>query len=558
MQGRTPGEGPKHSSHTFRCAGLLSGCCIFVLLVPPVTLASAVRSALAVRGLSVTNGGTPFSGDGRFLTTISPNGDGLRDDATVRFTLDEAATVSLEVREARHPGHVVFRRTARLPAGLDSIRWAPVTAEPGTFLIRLVLVDAAGNRRVYRVEHAHGEGRGSTPVVRVLGIDAAFTRDNARPRSVALLRLATDEPSLVLQLFRSGPERVGTFRDGVINGVGATRPVEVGWRAHRNGPARLRIRIGDWDSGVYFARLTAPDGRVGYAPLVVRPARLGEHRIAVVLPTNTWQAYNFRDENGDGVGDTWYAGCRSCAVRLDRPFLDHGEPPHFRRYDLPFLHWLSWNGRQVDYLTDSNLEEVSTGTALARAYDLIVFPGHHEYVTGHEYDVVARYRDLGGNLAFLSANNFFWRVARRGELLTRIAKWRDLGRPEAALIGVQYRANDRGRRKGPFVVRDTAAAPWLFRGTGLQNGSRFTGYGSPGGRFGIEIDATASSSPPGTKVLAEIPDLYGAGVTAQMTYYESRTGAKVFAAGAFTIGGAATWQPVRRLLDNLWRHLERP
>lgn len=68
----------------------------------------------------------------------------------------------------------------------------------------------------------------------------------------------------------------------------------------------------------------------------------------------------------------------------------------------------------------------------------------------------------------------------------------------------------------------------------------------------------APSSPPGTRVVAEIPDLFGPGVSAQMTYYEQPTGAKVFAAGAFTIGGAAIWQPVRTLLDNLWRHLERP
>ena len=139
-----------------------------------------------------------------------------------------------------------------------------------------------------------------------------------------------------------------------------------------------------------------------------------------------------------------------------------------------------------------------------------------------------------------------------------IAKWRDLGRPEAALIGVQYRANDRGERKGPFVVRHAAAAPWLFAGTGLVDGSRFTGYGSPEGRFGIEIDATAPSSPQGTRVLAEIPNIYGAGLTAQMTYYETSAGAKVFAAGAFTLGGAASWEPVTRLLDNLWRHLARP
>ena len=71
--------------------------------------------------------------------------------------------------------------------------------------------------------------------------------------------------------------------------------------------SRVRIRIGNWPSGLYFALLRAPGGRVGYAPFVLAPARLGEHRIAVVMPTQTWQAYNFRDDNGDGKPDTWYA-----------------------------------------------------------------------------------------------------------------------------------------------------------------------------------------------------------------------------------------------------------
>ena len=89
------------------------------------------------------------------------------------------------------------------------------------------------------------------------------------------------------------------------------------------------------------------------------------------------------------------------------------------------------------------------GNALARAYDLIVFPGHHEYVTTNEYDAIEKFRDLGGNLIFLSANNFFWKVTRRGNLMTRVKRWRDLGRPEAELIGVQYFGNDRGTHRAP-------------------------------------------------------------------------------------------------------------
>ena len=41
-----------------------------------------------------------------------------------------------------------------------------------------------------------------------------------------------------------------------------------------------------------------------------------------------------------------------------------------------------------------------------------------------------------------------------------------------------------------------------FAGTGLADGDRF-------GRYGFEIDARSPASPPGTQVLASIPNLMG-------------------------------------------------
>ncbi len=81
---------------------------------------------------------------------------------------------------------------------------------------------------------------------------------------------------------------------------------------------------------------------MGFAPFIVRPTRLGEHSVAVVLPTLTWQAYNLRDMDGDGKGDSWYARWGHKTVLLGRPYMNRGVPSHFRQYDLPFLHWLSW------------------------------------------------------------------------------------------------------------------------------------------------------------------------------------------------------------------------
>jgi hypothetical protein len=320
----------------------------------------------------------------------------------------------------------------------------------------------------------------------------------------------------------------------------------------RAGPARrLQVPIGAWPSGLYVARLRGSGGE-GVAPFVVRPRRLGAQRVAVVLPTNTWQAYNLRDVDGNGVGDSWYAHAAVAAVDLSRPYLDDGMPPRFRGYDRGFLRWLALHRLEADFLADDDLERVASGGTLARLYDLIIFPGHEEYVTTHAYDVVERFRDLGGNLAFLSSNNFFYRVARRGRLLFKLGRWRDLGRPEAALVGIQYVDWNQNRYPNrPYAVTGAARAPWLFAGTGLRDGGSF-------GKYGIEIDARTPQSPPRIQVLARIQDAFGPGKSAEMTYYETRRGAKVFAAGVMNFGGSALWPGVRTMVENLWRRLATP
>jgi N,N-dimethylformamidase beta subunit-like, C-terminal len=170
-------------------------------------------------------------------------------------------------------------------------------------------------------------------------------------------------------------------------------------------------------------------------------------------------------------------------------------------------------------------------------------------VTTRLYDLVEAYRDLGGNLLFLSANNFFRRVVRDEQTIDLVDEWRNLGRPESALLGVQYVASDRGERRAPFTVVGADAAPWAFAGTGLANGSTF-------GLYGIEIDARSPASPPSTEVLARIPDLFGPGRSAEMTYYEHWSGARVFSAGALDFGGQVLlWPETRTLLENVWRRL---
>ena len=513
------------------------------------------RKPALLRRLRVSSNSTAFAGDGPLLATLSPNGDGFREYARVSFDLSEPATVELDVQRTGTAATVdtIYTRTWSFRRGPHSIGWMAADTLPArTYVLSLTTTDPAGNQLTYGSPDARVDLHPRAPVLRVQRLDASFRRQSYAPGQLAALRIATDEPTMTVQVLRTGPERFVTYADNLLEGEPVTTPATIRWAGHRDAPADVTIRIGAWPSGLYFAKLTAEDGTIGYAPFVVRPSLPGlAARVAVVLPTTTWQAYNFWDADGNGWGDTWYAGYPNRTVVRNRPYLHRGVPPFFYRYDQGFLHWLYWNDRTVDFLAESDLDGLS-GDDLARDYDLVVYPGHTEYVTTHEYDAIERYRDLGGNLIFLSANNFFWHVSENGTAVTRDHQWRNLGRPEAALIGVQYLANDRGALQGPFTLLDPSPVAWLWAGTGLEEGSTF---GEAVGGYGIEIDHTAPESPASTIVLAQIPDLFGPGLTAQMTYYETTAGAKVFAAGALDFGGSALTVPVSTMLDNLWARL---
>jgi hypothetical protein len=410
------------------------------------------------------------------------------------------------------------------------------------------VIDAAHEGRALDSDEVELMGNaGHTPDSKKPKLTAYVLRESYPRGGTARLVITDRASSVSVQIFRTGGENHATVPNDVMLGTPVTRPRLIG---DVQGRRVVDLLLGNWPSGVYFVQLTSGD-RTGYAPFVLAPRRLGEQRIAVVMPTETWQAYNFRDDDGDGHPDTWYTFRKGqTTARLDRPFLNRGVPPHWKQYDAPFVRWLAHTGRTVDYLSDAELRSVADGRELANVYSLIIFSGHHEYVTSHEYDVVTQYRDLGGHLMFLAANNFFWKIELHGTIMKRIAQWRDLGRPEAALIGVQYRANDRGGHRGPWLVRGISRTRWIFGGTELQNGDGLS-------IGGIEIDSTAPSSPRNLVVLAEIPDLYGPGYTGQMTYYETATGAKVFAAGAFSLA-ASVWEPeVDRVVANVLGRLSR-
>jgi len=547
MSGLVAYAEPGGSRRVTRAALLWGAAGAVLALGVPSRLRAALARGELLSSVSIGNGARPYAGDGPLLTTVSVDGSRERNQAIVSFVLGQRAQVQLDVldenanvidlRGAKNPALTVATQVQSLPAGAHELAWVPAaTQAPTTYA--LVLTVTAPSGRVARLR----------TVARVLGLDAAFTQRSYAPGETAELVVASDVDTFTAQVLRAGTESQPTYANNVLNGVPAGGPGPVPWSANLDAPASIAVSVGPWPSGLYFVQLTAGN-LVGYAPFVVRPTTPTQ-RIAVVLPTNTWGAYNFYDRNGDGFGDSWYVGWKTYTVDLTRPNLHRGVPYRYRSYDLAFLHWIAQTGKQVDYYADDDLGSFPDGDSLRAAYDLVVFPGHTEYVTWHGYDVVERYRDLGGNLIFLSANNFFRRVDPHGDTLHLIGLWRDLGKPEAGLCGVQYCGSDRGQHQAPFIVTTDGAASWAFAGTGLGEGATF-------GRYGIEVDARAAATPPGTIVLAQMPNAIGKpNLTAEMTYYETDAGAQVFSAGALNFGGQVTlWPQTTQLLENVWTRL---
>jgi hypothetical protein len=74
------------------------------------------------------------------------------------------------------------------------------------------------------------------------------------------------------------------------------------------------------------------------------------------------------------------------------------------------------------------------------------------------------------------------------------------------------------------------------------------------GGYGIEIDSTTPFSPPGTKVLAQIPNPR-TGTDRRDDLLRDRARRARLLCRALDFSGSITFQPVWRMLDNLWRHM---
>lgn len=287
-------------------------------------------------------------------------------------------------------------------------------------------------------------------------------------------------------------------------------------------PADFRIRIPKGiRSGVYGARCTSTSG-IDCIPFIVTPTT-PTSRIAVVLPTYTYQAYansrvalerdflssgavgrsvvrgkdldllrentewgrSLYDCHPDGSGTVLSSRLRP--ITNFRPDYNHwvsGGPRNFSA-DLCLLAWLEDQGRVADIITDQELNEGSSD--LLRSYSVVLTGSHPEYATESMLDALVDYYETGGRLMYLGGNGFYWVTTvhgcraelievRRGNAGTRPwtsepgeshhastgepgGLWRHRGRPPNFLVGVGFVAQGWDECAGYYRMSPAARDP---------------------------------------------------------------------------------------------------
>lgn len=314
----------------------------------------------------------------------------------------------------------------------------------------------------------------------------------------------------------------------------------------------------DWASGIYLAKLTPSAGTQSYIIFVVRDDSSVSPYLFQSAPT-TSQAYN----NWGGKSLYPYNSTNNAPARkvsFDRPYARSsfwGGAGNFTEWELGFARFMERTGYDVSYIT--NLDLHANGSLLLR-HRSFVAAGHDEYWSYPMKSAAHAARAQGVHLGFFGSNQTYWQVrfepSAKGEANRTMvgykdvaqtedplaldadrnndkfitARFRDLesmfgvvdsvAQPENGLVGVMYHGSP---FNGDVVVSDPSH--WVFAGTGVSNGSRFTGL------LGYETDAVADNgySPPQLRKLSESPDPWG---SSHMTTYTTNTGAIVFATGS--------------------------
>jgi hypothetical protein len=379
----------------------------------------------------------------------------------------------------------------------------------------------------------------STPQGGSVGINVSTTFSNYTSTIVRVAPAASSPVTVV-----SSTSHTGRFQ-----------PLQSGYRSAGCGwSADFNVSVpSTWQSGVYAAQLRSPQGVPFDAVFCVRPAA-PQHQIAVVVPTNTYNAYNTwggHDQytsGQDGVQRT---------ITMLRPNLSTalsggGVINHTLYSDLFLLRWMTSQNIAYDCYTDLDVD--GTGPLWLSQYKGVVLLSHPEYWTDQARTNLIDYLDGGGRVIYTGGNGIYERIQYSADRTAAIFRtptgdrdvFDDAGEPTADVLGIDFNA---ASYMDFYPYQVNVSHPWLS-GTGLGPGDTFgaAAYNGPGAS-GWEVDSYAGTTP-GTIVIASGQNPNGG---ADLCQVPKPNNGWVFTAGSISFNGSIPYDAaVRQILSNVF------
>jgi hypothetical protein len=324
-----------------------------------------------------------------------------------------------------------------------------------------------------------------------------------------------------------------------------------------------------WPSGIYASQLKSPFGGEHNVMFTVRPTTPGLKDIAVVVPTNTYNAYNYWGGHNQytsgqvGVQRTVTMQRPNMGLELTRTYVSQpGIRDRSLYADLLLLRWMTSAGFDFDCYTDSDLD--ADGDVWLPTYRVLVLLTHPEYFTQTARNNVVTFQSqarapLGGRIIYAGGNGIYEKMEytdggqaikfREPDGERDQFRYEVPPQPEQDIVGVGYYSPSYNSFARYRVLDDDH--PFLA-GTGLTEGSTFGAVGYSGPASGWEVDRKFDSDTAVT-VIAEGLNTNGG---AQMSYVRRNTWGQdgwVFSAGSLTFNGAVPYDAaIRRILQNVF------
>ena len=359
-------------------------------------------------------------------------------------------------------------------------------------------------------------------------------------------------------------------------------------------PHHTQTVAGPERSGLYYLHAKTESGSFFSFPWIVAPAQPAA-KIAVVMSTNTWNAYNNFGGRSNYVNSTHLPPAPTVNARLDLTrytsidsfqewsFQDEEFSPisferpepcnlvpentevtdpirgrqgnHLAPAEWRTLGWLEREGYDYDVYSEQQLHD---GDLDLDAYAILIISAHPEYwsrimylrVKNWVYERGGKFMYLGGNglnceVEFIDNSTIHFRnhlLTSPGELgmwdpndPTRYleSRFHRTVESEANLTGVV--TTESGiMTAAPYRAID--ASHWIFEGTGLKNGDLFGAKSlherCHGGASGHETDKMSASTPKNAVLLAKGTNPDDGG--AEIVTFDTPSGGAVFSVGSIT------------------------